>query len=156
MFGEEVESFALQFSDANEKTVRGTTIKLTESFIDSSPVDQGRFRANWLVTFGGTNKFTKSKDKGGEKTKAKLRGKILSQKRWDKFTITNNLPYALVIEYGGYPSPVKKGTYLGKGKGYEIRSRGGFSKQAAQGVMRMNVKLFNRLIEQEAKRNMPK
>ena len=156
MFGKEVESFALQFEEATEKTVRCTTIKLSDSFVDSSPVDEGRFKGNWFVTYSGTEKTTKGKDKEGSKTKERLKRKILSQKRWDRFTITNNLPYALVIEYGGYPNPVKKGTYLGKGKGYEIRSRGGFSKQADKGVMRMNVRRFNRLIEQEAKKNMPK
>lgn len=133
MFGKEVESFALQFQDANEKTVRGTTIKLMDAIVESSPVDEGRFRANWFISYGDTEKVTGSKDKSdkGEKTKVRLENKILSQKKWDRFTLTNNLPYSLPLEYG-------------------------YSDQARRGMVRINVKRFNRFIEQEAKKNMPK
>lgn len=57
--------------------------------------------------------------------------------------LQNNLPYASIIEHGGYPNPVKYGTWrkgVGRGKGgkkkgyYEVRSVGGYSYQAPQGV----------------------
>lgn len=156
MFGKEVEEFALQFQDASEKTVRATTIKLWNSITLSSPVDQGRFRANWFASYGDTEKVTNDTDKSGQKTISRNENDVLNQSKWDRFTLTNNLPYSLVLEYGRYPKPPKKGTYLGKGKGYEIRSQGGYSKQAVGGMVRINVKRFKRLIEQEAKKNMPK
>lgn len=45
----------------------------------------------------------------------------------DSSFVRNGLPYAPVVEYGGYPNPPKKGT----GK-----TEGGFSKQAPQGMLR--------------------
>jgi len=131
MFGKEVESFALQFADANEKTVRGTTIKLWEAITLSSPVDQGRFRANWFASYGDTSKVTNNTDKSGQKTISRNKKDVLGQADYSQFTLTNNLPYSERLEYG-------------------------YSDQAPSGMVRMNVKRFNRLIEQEAKKNMPK
>ena len=155
-FAKDIKDFTLAFNDAAEDTVRGTTIKLWGAIVDSSPVDEGRFRANWIASFDDTDSTVESKDKGGDRTKAKITSSVLSQKDYSQFTLTNNLPYGEVIEFGGYPKSVKKGTYLGKGKGYEIRSAGGYSKQAAQGVVRVNIKSFNALLESEAKKRMPK
>jgi hypothetical protein len=56
---------------------------------------------------------------------------------WYEFTLANNLPYANVIEYGGY-------------QGDGPNTVGGFSKQAPQGVVRVNVLRFQQLIDEEA------
>lgn len=131
MFGKEVESFALQFEEATEKTVRGTTIKLWNAITDSSPVDTGRFRANWFASYGDTPEITNDTDKSGRKTKSRNESDVMSQVDYGRFTLTNNLPYSLRLEYG-------------------------YSDQAPAGMVRANVKRFDRLIEQEAKRNMPR
>jgi len=131
MFGKEVESFALQFEEATEKTVRGTTIKLWNAITLSSPVDQGRFRANWFASYGDTSKVTNDTDKSGQKTISRNESDVLGQADYSQFTLTNNLPYSERLEYG-------------------------YSDQAPNGMVRTNVKRFNRLIEQEAKKNMPK
>ena len=67
---------------------------------------------------------------------------ILSIKDWSTFTVTNNLPYSEVIEFGGY----KDGP----------NTTGGFSKKAPQGVVRVNIMRFNKLLADEAKKNLPK
>ena len=54
----------------------------------------------------------------------------------NKVYFTNNLPYIESLEYGGYPNPVKKGTWDKKKKQYVKRSEGGFSKQAPGGWVR--------------------
>lgn len=131
MFGKEVESFFDEFQDATEETIRATTIKLWDSITLSSPVDEGRFRANWFASYGDTSKVTSDTDKSGQKTTARNRQDVLSQGDFTQFTLTNNLPYSERLEYG-------------------------YSDQAPQGMVRVNVKRFNRLIEQEAKKNMPK
>ena len=58
-----------------------------------------------------------------------------------KIFMTNNLPYARTLEFGKYPTPVKRGTYVGKGR-YEKRSQGGFSKLAPRGMVRVNALRF--------------
>lgn len=131
MFGKEVESFFDEFQDATEETIRATTIKLWDSITLSSPVDEGRFRANWFASYGDTSKVTSDTDKSGQKTTARNRQDVLSQGDFTQFTLTNNLPYSERLEYG-------------------------YSDQAPQGMVRVNVKRFKRLIEQEAKKKLPK
>ena len=156
-FTSATKDFNLQFIEGAEDTMRGTTIGLWKRIIKESPVREGRFRGNWFASGARpSQKVTQKKDKEGSKTIAAATNKVLKQKRWDIFSLANNTPQAIPIEYGGYPNPVKKGTYLGKGKGYEKNSSGGFSKQAPAGVVRVNVKIFNALLEAEAKKKLPK
>ena len=54
------------------------------------------------------------------------------------YWIYNNLEYIHVLEFGLFPTPVKKGTRI-PGGGYEIRSEGGFSKQAPGGMVRLAI-----------------
>ena len=61
----------------------------------------------------------------------------------------NNLPYAEVVEYGNYPDPVEKGTYNKRREKYEIRSAGGFSKLAPEGMVRLNTMGFNKLLKRK-------
>tara|TARA_R110000765_G_scaffold230560_1_gene334060 strand:+ start:242 stop:718 length:477 start_codon:yes stop_codon:yes gene_type:complete len=154
-FASATKDFNLKFIEGAEDTIRGTTIKLWSAIIEESPVNEGRFKGSWFATgLKPSTKLSGKKDKSGIETKAAAANKVNQQKDVSTFTLTNNLPYAQTIEFGGYPKPVKRGTYLGKGKGYEINSSGGFSKQAPGGVVRVNVKRFNRLLEAEAKKKL--
>lgn len=51
--------------------------------------------------------------------------------------LTNHTPYAEVLEYGGYPVPVKRGSWNRRLKQYVIKSVGGFSQQAPAGWVRL-------------------
>jgi hypothetical protein len=144
-FTSEVNDMIGAFDDGVEATMRGTSIKLWSAIIKSSPVDEGRFRGNWLASFGESSEVTSSKDLSGVNTINKATQSVLSQPNFTQFTLTNNLPYAEVIEFGGYPDP-NNGT----------ETVGGFSKSAPQGVVRVNVKRFRRLIEAEARRRLPR
>lgn len=53
------------------------------------------------------------------------RRRIFAASDWNEFTLTNNLPYAERLEYG-------------------------WSNQAPQGMVRVNVARFNTLLEEEA------
>ena len=64
----------------------------------------------------------------------------------NKMFFTNNLPYIETLEYGGYPSPVKKGTWNKKKKAYEIRSSGTFSDQAVGGWVRKTLRVMAKKI----------
>lgn len=142
-FALDVQKFADSFEDGAEQAIRGTTIKLFSAFVDSSPVDEGRFRGNWFVTGKQpSTKVTFNTDKNGTNTKNKIESSIAGIKDWSTFTATNNLPYSEVIEFGGY----KDGP----------NTTGGFSKQAPQGVVRVNIMRFNKLLTEEAKKALPK
>lgn len=166
-FADAIDDFVLAVDQANENVVKSVTIAVFRNIIFASPVgtlagetsaSNGRFRANWFL--GGavpSSSSTESTDKSGSLTVNKMAAGVQAFDGLPEgFTLTNNLPYSEVIEFGDYPNPVKLGTKTSK-KGtkpakYEKRSSGGYSKQAPQGVVRVNMKDAERLLEEEAKK----
>ena len=139
----DVKDFADSFIDGSEKAVRGTTIRLFGDIIKATPVDEGRARANWFATGQKpSNKVTNAEDKSGANAINNMQQVVVGIKDWSRFTLTNNLPYIEVLEFGGY--------------GDGPKTINGFSKQAPKGFLRVNINRFNRLLEQEAKKRLPK
>lgn len=66
-----------------------------------SPVDTGRFRANWTVSYGPTTQTVTGLDRTGIETINRgLRLIQLMNPGQDELWITNRLPYARRLEYG--------------------------------------------------------
>lgn len=105
---------------------------LYSSIVKKTPAKTGRARANWNVSVGSVDTSTTEETK---KTGLKHKMTDIKLDGDESIYISNNLPYITTLEYGGYPSPVKKGTYDKKTKTWEIRSAGGFSKQAPNGML---------------------
>lgn len=145
MFSLDVQKFAEGFSEGAEKAVRGTSIALFAAIIEETPFKDGRARANWFTTGQSpSTRITQNVDKSpkGLETKRKSEAVIVGIKDWSRFTITNNLPYIETLEFGGY------------GDGPETIN--GFSKQAPNGMVRTNIMRFNRLLDQQARKELPK
>ncbi len=121
-------------------------IKHLSAIITSTPVhfkDGGRLRNNWFLSVGSPEYRTSViSSKQGSSSMAQI-GQMPDMVIGKKIYFTNSLPYANVVEYGGYPKNVNYGTRVGKGK-YQKLSSGGYSKQAPRGMVRINmVKLQN-------------
>lgn len=152
------------FNGGVEKTMRGTGIKVFGSIIDMTPVDEGRARASWIATGKKpSTKVTTNSDKDGSATKNKMIDTILTLQDYTFFTLTSNLPYITVLEFGGYPDPVKKGTLVKKGDRkrkiapvYEKFSKSGYSTSAPNGMVRVSMNRAARILQLEAKRHLPK
>ena len=116
--------------------IRGVYFIGLSAIIKQTPVDEGRARNNWFLTIGHPFGLSgRDSDKTGAGSDASLMTMppyVMNKKVY----FTNNLPYIESLEYGGYPSPVKKGTWDKKKKQYVKRSEGGFSKQAPGGWVR--------------------
>lgn len=140
-FGVDVSEWVEKAGESFDEVVRGTAIKLFSGIITSSPVDEGTFRNNWFVSGLKPSSEYNLSDVGGSDGSAinGMTNDVLALRSFEAITFTNNLPYANVIEYGGYPSSGPN-------------TIGGFSKQAPQGVVRVNSARFQTLINQEAKR----
>ena len=153
-FSGDVKEFAIKVNSANEKIIRGTVIAFYGDIIKASPVDSGRFRANWFVDgLNPSTRVTDKTDKNGSATTIRVTNEVLNKRDFTAFTMTNNLPYSEVIEFGQYPSPVKQGSRVsekGEPAKFEVKSQGGFSKQAPSGVVRVNATRFTMLLEKEA------
>lgn len=140
-FDEQVKAFAKKANMSVEKTIKGTSIKLFSAVIKSSPVDTGRFRANWLCA-GATHipSVVNMTDKTGSSATSEMVSYINSAKGQMVFTLANNLPYAYKLEYGGYP-------------GDGPNTVGGYSKQAPAGMVRINVARFQAILDEQARAN---
>ena len=122
----DIKNFVEKAKKNPETVARQVSFKLFSAVIKASPVDTGRFRMNWqtagAVVPSGVIDGT---DKGGAAAIGDAASYIFAASDWNEFTLTNNLPYAERLEYG-------------------------WSNQAPQGMVRVNVARFNTLLEEEA------
>lgn len=128
----------------SNETVKKEYIKTLTAIIKQTPVhfkDGGRLRNSWNLSEKSPKGVVRTPSGSGS-------GSFSSVARMPKVVIgkklffTNPMPYANVVEYGGYPSPVKMGTNTSEGgtPQYQKLSAGGYSKQAPNGMVRLNVK----------------
>ena len=116
---------------------------LYSNIVKRTPVDTGRARSNWNVSIGSPN--TKITDDVNRRVSF---NEIPDADGGPIYFITNNLPYIRTLEYGGYPSPVKKGSWDKKQKRYVVKSANGFSKQAPNGMLGVTVAEADRIYRQ--------
>jgi len=144
-FALDIQKFAESFEDGAEHAVRGTSIKLFGEIIRTTPVDEGRARANWFVTGQKPSvKLTSNEDvsRNGSDTAFAAAVAVDKLDDWSVITLTNNLPYINKLELGGY--------------GDGPKTTGGYSKQAPVGMVKVNVMRFNFLLSEEARKYLPK
>lgn len=103
-----------------------------------TPVDTGFARSSWD---GGVGAIPNNPAAGSpEEAEARTLAAIATAKAGDTIYLSNNAPYIGVLEYGGYPQPVKRGTRNKQASGFtqfEIKSVGGYSYQAPRGMVRV-------------------
>ena len=81
--------------------VRKISLELFSRVILRSPVDTGRFRANWQVAIGSMPNGTLSlEDKSGTATVSNATARSAGVKAGDVIYLANNLPYAQRLEDG--------------------------------------------------------
>lgn len=133
-----------------EEVVRASTLLIFQRVVLRSPVDTGRFRANWLPSYGAINTTsTAATDPTGAGTQATVRNAVLSFPVGGVVYLCNSLPYAMVLEYGLYPNPPKMGSRKRGEDGVAVHTRGGYSMQAPQGMVRITAAEFrNAVMEQ--------
>ena len=124
-----------------ENVVKKSVFDLTSAIIKGSPVDSGRFRGNYQVSFNKPIDSELDKlDKSGNETISKIGVEINSNKVPMVYWINNNLPYAEKLEYGLYPKTSTTGKTIN-----------GFSIQAPSGFVRLNILRFNQFFKQNTK-----
>lgn len=130
-----IEKEIIQFGVKAQRKTLSAIVKsihgLSTDIIYDTPADTGRLKNNWLPSLNSPN-LTENDglDPSGNKAIASVKATTLSMKLGDTFYLTNNLPYARVVEFGEYPNPPKKGT------GKTIN---GFSTKSPAGMCRKNI-----------------
>lgn len=141
-FSLDVSEFAQLIDKRALYVQRGVAIDLFSKVVIRTPVDIGTLRANWRPSVNKPNKSkTKKTDPSGQETIALIKKKF-EKARGDRFILTNNLPYAPIVEYGLYPS---------KGGGETAKTINGYSKQAPKGMVRVTLAEFLAAIRKKAR-----
>lgn len=124
---------------------------------DFEPGHAGTTKANWQLTKGapsGQQLNAKSPNRTAARLKIPRSFKALFE--GGNWFFSNALPWIDKLEFGGYVPTPKKGTYNKKTGSWEIRTTGGFSKQAPQGMFRLGASQWPKFIRKYAKKHKPK
>ena len=154
-FASDCEKFRMKsFNGRMNVVVRKVSLDLFKKVVEKTPVDTGRARGNWMV---GINHIPIGSGLDKKNPIGRIVADVLKAKAGDNIALANTLPYIGKLEYGGFPNPPKKGSwikgtgkrskktgkYLKGGQGhYEVKSEGGYSRQAAQGMVRITVEEY--------------
>jgi hypothetical protein len=103
-----------------------------------TPVDTGRARGSWNVSLGRPDPSysltgPRRRPPGVAEATAAMRGLGVYQEVW----IASGLPYMPMLEYGGYPDPPEHGSWDKRARKWVVKSVGGRSRQAPQGMVRV-------------------
>lgn len=135
-----------------ESIFKAFVLEIHRRLVQRTPVGinpGGRTRANWMLTEGEpSTELREEEDPSGEKALAEAVGLVAKLSGDQIAYLINNVPWMAKLEFGGYPggkldtTPVKLGTRVPGVTGftkYELRSIGGFSYQAPEGIVRVTV-----------------
>lgn len=136
-FSDQIRQFNVDFTRLSEDVFRGTVIKFFGDIVKESPFDTGRFRGNWFVTTSVPSTSSTTSIRSTSQVNQEII-QTVGQASYTSniFWLTNNLPYAETLEFGGYNDGPK--------------TIGGFSKKAPQGMVRITADRFTSLLAQNA------
>jgi hypothetical protein len=95
-----------------EQTVMKFVLEVNSRFVQKSPVDTGRFKANWNVSTGSINTGTTQRTSATKfRQKDEYNKPIINQLKINGQVvyITNSLPYSRRIEYTAWSSQAPMG-----------------------------------------------
>lgn len=93
-----------------DKVLRETVVLASQQIVQRSPVDTGRFRANWQFSVGAPDMTTSERvDPSGSLTIARILGQVAGIKAGPTVYLTNSLPYAYRLEYEGWSDQAPNG-----------------------------------------------
>lgn len=100
-FSEQLEGFAEYAKAAADEIFKSVVIQVGSSIINLSPVDTGRFLANWQFSINSTsNASLDETDQMGDKTLARFVKEVGPLTYGQTAFLYNNLIYAVPLEYG--------------------------------------------------------
>jgi len=125
-FSSDLKRFQKKFEGHADEFIASVEIALFSAVVMDSPVDTGRFRANWQVSLNASEAAQSllAKDKSGRPTISKMTSYVDSLSGGRVTYFTNNLPYAVPLEYG-------------------------YSGQSPQGMVRKNAARFQRIVSEQ-------
>ncbi len=100
-FASDLRRFANLTSQKMETVVKASLVRIGTSVVVKSPVDTGRFKSNWLASYGTADTtVSMSVDPSGQSSINRLKMSVQGLTFREYFYFTNSLPYAKGLEYG--------------------------------------------------------
>ena len=97
----QLKEFENMTAEKSELLFKKVCFDLSNSIIMDTAVDKGTARGNWQPDINSIqNDVLEVEDKSGNATVAKVASQTNNLKLGQFFTLTNNLPYILRLEYG--------------------------------------------------------
>lgn len=97
----QIREFENMTAERSELLFKKVCFDLSNSIIMDTAVDKGTARGNWQPDINSIqNDVLEIEDKSGNATVAKVASKTNNLRLGQYFTLTNNLPYILRLEYG--------------------------------------------------------
>lgn len=143
-FASDLRKFAEATGKSLDATCRGVAIKWFSSTVMSTPVDTGRLRGNWQLSQGEKAGGVIERMDPTEVGQPSYITHYIAQNIKGVGSVNylvNNLPYAETAEYGSWNGPTAKVT------------DSGFSKQAPEGMVRINFARIKSIISDVARGN---
>lgn len=125
--------------------VRGVWLGGLQNIVEGTPARSGRTRNSWRLN-EGSPKFSSSSTASvnGSSSINSIMSQMPNVVLGKKLFFSNNSPPINLLEYGGYPNPVKLGSFF-EGR-FQKLSSGGYSKQAPGGWVRKDLILMRQKI----------
>lgn len=155
-FGQQMKAISKKYETRMLQLHKKVSLDLFKKVILKTPVDTGRARGNWMFGINTIPTDVSDDAKGNESLRNVITG-LKGVKLGDTTVLANSVEYIGFLEYGGYPNPPKKGSWIkgtgkkskrtgkylkgGAGK-WVIKSDGGYSKQAPQGMVRISIEEY--------------
>lgn len=100
-FALQIGEFAALAKDNAQQVVRKVAGDVLAKTVLRSPVDTGRFRANWVTSYGNPSyRTTAEVDRSGQGAILRGQSTIRRTPAGETIYILNSLPYAIPLEYG--------------------------------------------------------
>jgi hypothetical protein len=137
-FKSEIEKASRVIENDLIEVVQAAGIQVTQKVVKATPVDSGRARNNWFSSLNtAPPKSSRPANISGNDSIVESTNKLLAMKLGNVFHFFNYLPYINVLEFGRYPNPPKGG---------EGKTKGGYSKQAPRGMVRINAAKWKSIV----------
>ena len=93
-----------------EVVKRKSALDLFSAIVFETPADKGVLRNNWFASIGApSTALSTSGDIGGNATVARIKSAVANADLKQDILLTNNLPYAVPIEFDGHSHKAPQG-----------------------------------------------
>jgi len=158
-FVADLEKFRIKSENSINDARKMMAYELFSRVIDRTPVyfshepNAGNTKFNWKCTINNLpGSVLKGTDKKGNATKNRMLAALSRVQGDDTIYFSNSVPWIFMLEDGLYPKQVKYGSWNKKTGKYEVRSSGGYSKQAPKGMVKVTLAEYPYIAKQAIQR----